>query len=104
MRVGGISEWVVRMSKKRSRTVLSSGGIEPVLDWDGAKHSVFSRAFLMTLRENDQIIDMDSLFEPLKRRVVLNAEQTPIYSDIRFANHEEGDFIFVPGNRSIPLK
>ena len=102
IRTGGLSEWVMRMSQKRSRTVLTSGGIEPVLDWDGAKHSVFSRAFLKTLRENDQIIDMDSLFIPLKRRVALNAEQTPIYSDIRFANHEEGDFIFVPRNRSDP--
>jgi hypothetical protein len=39
---------------------------------------------------------MDSLFETIRRRVILNADQTPIYSDIRFAGHDDGDFIFVP--------
>ena len=41
-------------------------------------------------------VKMDSLFETIRRRVILNADQTPIYSDIRFAGHDDGDFIFVP--------
>jgi uncharacterized caspase-like protein len=96
MRVGGMAEWVRRMSQRRSRTVLTSGGLEPVLDAGGGGHSVFARAFLKALEENDAIIDMDSLYETIRRRVVLDAEQTPLYSDIRFAGHEDGDFIFVP--------
>ena len=43
-----------------------------------------------------QIIDMDSLYEKIRRRAVLNARQTPLYSDIRFAGHDDGDFVFAP--------
>lgn len=96
MRVGGLEEWVARMAQRRSRTVLTSGGLEPVLDAGGGAHSIFAQAFLRALAENKMIIDMDSLFEPIRRRVILNADQTPIYSDIRFAGHDDGDFIFVP--------
>ncbi len=39
-------------------------------------------------------LDMDSLYEIIRRRVVLNADQTPLYSDIRFVGHDDGDFIF----------
>jgi len=96
MRVGGLKEWVDRMAQRRSRTVLTSGGLEPVLDAGGDGHSVFAQAFLKALAENKTIIDMDSLYETIRRRVVLNAEQTPLYSDIRFVGHDDGDFIFVP--------
>jgi hypothetical protein len=96
MRVGGLKEWVDRMAQRRSRTVLTSGGLEPVLDAGGGGHSVFAQAFLKTLRENKTTIDMDSLYETIRRRVVLNADQTPLYSDIRFVGHDDGDFIFVP--------
>ena len=96
MRVGGLKEWVDRMAQRRSRTVLTSGGLEPVLDAGGGGHSVFAQAFLKALAENKTIIDMDSLYETIRRRVVLNADQTPLYSDIRFVGHDDGDFIFVP--------
>ena len=95
-RVGGLKEWVDRMAQRRSRTVLTSGGLEPVLDAGGGGHSVFAQAFLRVLAENQTIIDMDSLYEIIRRQVVLNADQTPLYSDIRFAEHDDGDFIFVP--------
>ncbi len=96
MRSGSQTEWVRRMAARQSRTVLTSGGLEPVLDAGGGQHSVFAQAFLRTLEDNDQIIDMDSLYEKIRRRVVLNARQTPLYSDIRFAGHDDGDFVFVP--------
>ena len=94
MRVGGLKEWVDRMAQRRSRTVLTSGGLEPVLDAGGDGHSVFAQAFLKALAENKTTIDMDSLYEIIRRRVVLNADQTPLYSDIRFVGHDDGDFIF----------
>ncbi|MEX2614931.1 MAG: hypothetical protein WD767_02440 [Alphaproteobacteria bacterium] len=34
----------------------------------------------------------------IRRTVVLNANQTPEYSDIRLAGHEGGDFLFVRKN------
>ncbi|WP_455203516.1 caspase family protein [Kaarinaea lacus] len=96
MRTGGEVEYVRRMAQRRSRTVLASGGLEPVVDVGKGNHSVFADAFIQTLQENDKIIDVDSLFEKIKRRVALQAKQTPLYSDIRFANHEDGDFVLVP--------
>jgi len=88
--------WLERMIEKRSRTVLSSGGVEPVADDGGGKHSVFAKALLDVLSSNDQAMDAQSLFAPVLRKVVLNAEQTPLYADIRLAGHDDGDFVFVP--------
>ena len=87
--------WIRRMATKRARTALVSGGLEPVVDGGGGRHSVFAKAFLDALRENQGILEGQTLFERIKRPVILNADQTPQYSDIRLAGHEGGDFIFV---------
>jgi uncharacterized caspase-like protein len=98
-RVGGEAEWIKRMLERRARTALTSGGLEPVMDKGGKGHSAFAQAFLDVLRENDQPREMDDLFQQIKRRVVLNARQTPEYGAIRLADHEaRGDFVFVPAN------
>lgn len=86
---------ISRMASKRVRVVLTSGGLEPVLDAGGGDHSVFAAAFLEILRENKDVIDGTTLFSLLRRNVMLNASQTPEYSDIRKAGHEGGDFLFV---------
>src|SRR5712691_24657 len=85
----------LRMAQKRSRTALTSGGIEPVMDGGGGSHSVFSRAFLTTLEENRGILDGQQLSNQIKRIVITNSPQTPEYSDIRYAGHDGGDFLFV---------
>lgn len=92
----GFMEWIKRMAAKRSRTALTSGSLEPVDDGGGDGYSVFARAFLSVLEKNQNISDMGNLFKTISRKVVLNAEQTPGYADIRFAGHDGGDFIFLP--------
>jgi peptidoglycan hydrolase-like protein with peptidoglycan-binding domain len=87
--------WLKRMAVRRSRTALTSGGLEPVLDSGGGRHSVFAKAFLDALRENPDVLDGSGLFGILKRPVVVNSSQTPSYSDIRNAGHDGGDFLFV---------
>ena len=83
------------LSKKRTRVVLTSGGLEPVSDSGGGKnHSVFAKALLDALRQNTGVLLGAELFSKVRRPVMLNAEQTPEYGDIRFAGHEGGDFIF----------
>jgi tetratricopeptide (TPR) repeat protein len=84
-----------RLAKKRSRTVLTSGGLEPVLDSGGGQHSVFAKAFLNTLHENQGIMEGTRLFHKLRELVVYNADQTPEYAPAEKAGHEGGDFIFV---------
>ena len=85
-----------RLAGKRSRTALVSGGLEPVLDGGGDGHSVFTRAFLTALRDSEQVLDGQQLFSAVRRPVIVNADQTPEYSDIRLAGHDGGDFLFVP--------
>ena len=85
-----------RLAAKRSRTALVSGGLEPVNDGGGDGHSVFTRAFLTALRESTQVLDGQQLFAAVRGPVILNAEQTPEYNNIRIAGHDGGDFLFVP--------
>ena len=85
-----------RLSAKRSRTALVSGGLEPVLDGGGEGHSVFTRAFLTALQETDEVMDGQQLFSAVRTPVIVKADQTPEYSYIVRANHEGGDFLFVP--------
>jgi hypothetical protein len=90
------ADWLQHLSENRSRTVLTSGGLESVLDSGGGRHSVFANALLEVLRENKAILDAQALFDPVRRFVVLNANQTPQYSEIYGSGHEGGDFLFVP--------
>ena len=94
------TDYYARISKKRARSVLSSGGLEPVIDSGGYEgHSVFASAFIDALIENDGILDGTQLFSIIRRPVMLNSDQTPEYSDIRKAGHAGGDFLFVRQKR-----
>lgn len=89
-------DYYSRLAQKRARSVLASGGLEPVIDSGGkGNHSVFAAAFLEVLQGNTKIIDCTELFNEIRRPVMLNSEQTPEYADIRKAGHDGGEFIFV---------
>jgi hypothetical protein len=84
------------ISEKRSRTALTSGSIKPV-NIAGGSHSLFAKAFLDVLRENDEILTGLRLYQKVSARVVQAAvDQSPQYAPIQFAGHEAGDFILVP--------
>ena len=85
-----------RLSTKRSRTVLTSGGLEPVLDSIGnSKHSVFAEEFLSLLNTNKVVLDAASLSQIIRLKVISNSSQTPEYGPIYEAGHDGGDFLFV---------
>ena len=99
-------KWYRTMSKARARAVLTSGGLKPVLDSGGGGHSIFTRALLDTLRENDQILEGYALFRAVQSRVKrsaarLNVEQDPQYAPIKYAGHEAGEFFFLPSAGSV---
>ncbi len=97
------SKWLQAMLKARSRTVLTSGGLKPVMDGGGGQHSVFANAFITALRQNDTLLEGQSLYRKVSAGIVAIAaeygiEQVPEYAPIRHAGHESGEFFFVPRN------
>lgn len=89
--------FIKRMLEKTSRTLMSSGGNEPVVDSGGSGHSVFAEAFLKGFREMDEkVFTADEIFyRVIRERVIGKADQTPQYNNIRNSGHEGGDFVFI---------
>ncbi len=88
-------EWLSQIVKKKARTALTSGGLEPVLDTGSGNHSAFAYAFISLLEENDGVLDASQLFSQLRPKVMINSDQTPEYGNIHQAGHDGGDFLFV---------
>ncbi len=59
------------------------------------RHSPFARVFIAALKKNDAVMDGTTLFNEVRRPVMVSAQQTPEYSDVRNAGHDGGDFLFV---------
>jgi len=85
-----------RILTKQSRKLLASGGEEPVMDSGGGEHSVFAKALLDILKENNTYLETYSLFGKLRPKVINNSPQTPEYEIIWMAGDDGGEFIFVP--------
>jgi hypothetical protein len=104
---GGMSDkartqWYKAMSQARARAVLTSGGVEPVLDSGGGQHSIFAQAFLEVLEQNDGILEGYRLYRDVQAKVkrraaALRMGQDPQYAPIKYAGHEAGEFFFTPG-------
>ena len=91
---------VQNLANKRARLVLTSGGVEPVLDNTGGAHSVFAQIFIETLRANDGVLLGRDVFQRVQLRVNAMAQrwavpQVPEYAPIKYAGHEGGDFFFL---------
>jgi len=94
-------KWLKVMAKTRSRTVLTSGGLSPVLDQGGGRHSVFAKSFLQALAQNNSILEGFKLYQNLNQQVQRAAarygiDQIPEYAPIRYGGHEAGEFFFIP--------
>jgi hypothetical protein len=91
---------VQNLANKRARLVLTSGGVEPVLDNTGGDHSVFAQIFIETLKANDGVLLGRDVFQRVQLRVNAMAQrwavpQVPEYAPIKYAGHEGGDFFFL---------
>lgn len=99
-------EWIMAMSQARARTVLTSGGVAPVMDGGGDGHSVFARAFLDVLQNADGIVEGHSIYRNVLSKVRnktknLAVQQVPEYAPARYAGHEAGEFFFNAGISTI---
>lgn len=86
----------------RSRIVISSGGVSPVLDGTTQDHSIFASSLLEVLENNRQILRDSMLFSQLsvnvrhRNKVQIEGSSIPKMKPIRSAGHEGGAFYFVP--------
>lgn len=98
---------IILLAKLRSRTVLTSGGNEPVLDSGPDGHSIFAREFIDVLNSNTHIMEAAALYTNVSDRVFATEKrvgalsgttinQTPRYSVLADAGHLNGEFLFVP--------
>lgn len=88
-------------SRVKARTVLTSGGLQPVLDSGGDGHSIFASAFLDVLKENDGVMEGYRLYKALEQQVRLRSklsgiQQIPEYTAVKHAGHEGSEFYFLP--------
>ena len=93
--------WMKAMNSRKARTVLTSGGVKPVMDQGGGAHSVFANAFLKVLRSNQRIIEDYDIFRDVANQVRTSAakagfQQNPQYAPLQHAGHEGSPFFFVP--------
>ncbi|MGI1679495.1 MAG: caspase family protein [Cellvibrionaceae bacterium] len=91
---------------RRSRLVISSGGVKPVLDGTNGEHSLFAGSLIEILQNNNEVLRDNMLFARLavnvRHRVqAQNLNQTPEMRPIRAAGHSGGDFYFVPKNKQV---
>jgi hypothetical protein len=86
-----------RMYRSRSRTLMASGGDEPVSDSGTDGHSVFAYAVLRSLQQAGQSVftASDLFYSSVRQQVAGKSEQLPQYSIIRNSSHDDGDFVFV---------
>ncbi|HEX8458971.1 MAG TPA: caspase family protein [Pyrinomonadaceae bacterium] len=90
-------QFLRRMAAGRSRTLMASGGDEPVADGGGGGHSVFAGALLRGLKqmEKGEFTAAELFRSHVEEAVAGRANQTPEYNPLRNSGHESGDFIFV---------
>jgi len=87
-------EYLKRMAGKWARVALTSGALEPREGKDGV-HSAFATMFMNALSTNQGVLDGSRLFSDIRRPLMVAADQTPEYADVRGAGHDGGDFLFV---------
>ena len=89
--------YVLKMLSGKSRTLMASGGDEPVSDKGADGHSVFANAVLQALEHPDQTMftASDLFYHSIRQRVAGNSAQTPEYEFIKNSGHDNGDFVFV---------
>jgi len=93
-------KWLKFMVKRKARTVMTSGGVKPVLDSGGGQHSVFAKAFLNVLQKNTGLMEDYELYRAVSGNVKRSAslvgfQQEPLYSAMLHAGHQGSPFFFV---------
>jgi len=84
-----------KQSMKRSRQVISSGGVEPVADGGAQGHSLFAYYLINALKENNrEVIDLENLFHTKVWRPVTEiGNQRPNVGRLKTPMDQDGQFV-----------
>ena len=93
-------KWLTAVAQTRSRHLLTSGGVKPIVDDGGNGHSVFANALIEVLRDGTGIIESSTIYRRVKDLVAtrsqeLQLSQTPNYAKLKRTGHEFGEFLLV---------
>ncbi|MFH1981034.1 MAG: hypothetical protein ABIL58_04260, partial [Pseudomonadota bacterium] len=86
---------LMQAAAKRSRQVISSGGIEPVADGGAEGHSLFAFYFISALKENDrEVMDLENLFHTRVWKPVSEiGGQRPSVGRLKTPMDRDGQFV-----------
>jgi hypothetical protein len=98
----GYDNKLLKFAGRRSRQVITSGGLEPVADGGRDGHSLFAYYFLKALKENNrQIIDLENLFHShVWKPVAEIGDQRPNVGRLKTPMDEDGQFVLVNFNKT----
>ena len=93
----GRDKFIGKVYGRKSRTLLASGGSQPVEDVGGGSRSVFAGAFLRGLSEMEPetFTGMELFRDYVLESVAGKAKQSPEYGALRDSGHDGGEFVFV---------
>jgi hypothetical protein len=93
----GYQDKLFELAARRSRQVITSGGVEPVADGGRDGHSLFAYYFLKALKENKHdIIDLENLFHSRVWKPVTEiGGQRPNVGRLKTPMDEDGQFVLV---------
>lgn len=97
------SRYYQDLSQKKSRQIITSGGLEPVSDQGWGDNSVFAGKLIDILsRERTEPLSASELALNLRKEVKSTyADQTPEYGRLHIADDQSGEFFFVRKDQDI---
>ena len=93
-------KWVVKMLNRRTRQLITSGGIEPVIDATVDNHSLFAYKFLDILKTNENYTTGSKIWEELNKYLgaAEAISQSPEITWLKDMGDLGGDFFFIVKN------
>ncbi|MBU2649073.1 caspase family protein [bacterium] len=91
------------LSQKKSRQIITSGGLEPVSDSGRGNHSVFAGNLLQILsaERSEPLSASELAFQLRKSLKNTGVRQTPEYGRLTIPDDENGEFFFVRRDQSL---
>ena len=89
-------QYFEQLNNKKSRKVITSGGLEPVSDSGANGHSAFANAMLQELSNNNKVLTAENLYQSIKPVIMSEYQQTPLYNPVNKSGDLGGELLFIP--------